>query len=539
MITNFLSFLYYSGEPTKLFGIFTMYAVCILIGVVIAAYYITYEGKRIGIKSDDIYLAIIITLPLAIIGARIWYVLFNLDQFSNFAEVIGFRNGKFMGLSGLAIHGGVIVASLTIYIYSRIKKLSIFKMVDLMAPAIIIGQITGRWGNFFNHELYGPIDASGFVEHIPLIGPMMYIDGAYRHPVFLYESLLNLVGLVLMIVLPRKLKQVKTGDLLGFYLTWYGAVRIFTESLRLQSGVAEPLMAGPVPVSILISIIFIVVGVIFLILKRLAVFVKFKNPKKDMPKKEENNTFVYYLKFAYIGLTNRLKYLIINTPQTPYMDLVSEVKMKKYDAVIFDLDGTLLDTKALIDASVIYTFEKHRPGYKLTDDEIDSFFGPTLYQSFSKYSTDEKEINEMIETYRSYNIPNHDSMVKAFPHAKETLKNLKKSGLKLAVCSSKKSDLVLHGLEICGLDKYIDLVIGADNVKAPKPDPEGILRAKKELEANKVAYVGDTKSDIDAAIKANVTAVGVLYIKHPEIMLDAKPDYVIKDLTELLKIFGD
>ena len=96
----------------------------------------------------------------------------------------------------------------------------------------------------------------------------------------------------------------------------------------------------------------------------------------------------------------------------------------------------------------------------------------------------------------------------------------------------------MHGLEICGLDKYVDLVCGYEKVSKPKPDPEGILKAKEELGANKVAYVGDTKSDIDAAIAAKVTSVGVLYIKHPEIMMDAKPDYVIKDLPELLKMFG-
>lgn len=538
-MNNFLNFLYYTGEPTKLFGIFTMYAICILIGVVIAAYYITYEGKRLGISSDVIYLAIIITLPLAIVGARLWYVIFNLDQFSSFGEVLGFRNGKFEGLSGLAIHGGVIVAAITIYIYARVRKISLFKLVDLMAPAIILGQITGRWGNFFNHELYGPIDTSGFVEHIPLIGNMMFIDGAYRHPVFLYESSLNLICLILMIVLPRKAKWLRTGDNLAIYLTWYGAVRIFTESLRLQSGIAEPLMAGPIPVSILISIIFIVVGVGFFILKRLMAYVKFKNPEKELPKKEDNNAFVYYLKYAYVASTNRIKYLILNTPQDRYMDIVASVKNNKYDAVVFDLDGTLLDSKALIDASVVYTFEKHRPGYKLTEEEIDSFFGPTLQQSFVKYAKDEEELNAMIATYREFNIPNHDAMVKAFPHAKETLKALQKSGIKTGVFSSKKTELLLHGLEICGLDKYVDLVIGFDSVKNPKPDPEGLIKAKKELNANKLAYVGDTKGDIECAIAAGVTAVGVLYIKHPEIMLEAKPDYVVKDLSEIVKIFGD
>ena len=531
---------YYQGEPTKLFGIFTMYAVCILIGVIVGAYHLVYEGKKLGLNSDTLYLAIIIALPLAIIGARLWYVFFNLDRFSSFAEVLGFQGGKFVGFSGLAIHGGVIVATIVTFIYCKVRKLNVYKVLDIAAPSILIGQIFGRWGNFFNHELFGPIDTTGFVQNIPLIGPMMLIDGSYRMPTFLIESSLNLAGIIIFFILRRKVKQVKTGDGICFYLVWYGWVRILTESLRLQSGVDEPLMVGSIPVSILISIIFIVVGVLIFVLKRLAVYVKFKEPKKEYPKKPSSGFLGgYYLKKCYIATTNYFKSVIINVPQNSYIDAVKEAKDKRYDAIIFDLDGTLLDTKALIDASVIYTFEKHFPERKLTEEEIDEFFGPTLYQSFSKYTSDPEEIEKMVETYRSFNIPNHDAMVKAFPRAKETLKELKHSGLKIAVVSSKKSDLVMHGLEICGLSKYVDLVVGYEAVKNPKPDPEGILKAMKELDCKKGVYVGDTKADIVAAKRAKVASVGVLYIKHPEIMMDAKPDYAISKLSELVKLFGE
>ena len=542
-MNNFLSILasgYYTGEATKLFGIFTMYAVCILIGILVAAYHVIYEGKKLGINSDTLYLAILFAVPLAIVGARIWYVLFNLDQFSSFAEVLGFRNGHFEGLSGLGIHGGVIVAIIVVFIYCKVRHLDLYKIVDIAAPSIMIGQIFGRWGNFFNHELYGPVDTTGFVEHIPLIGPMMYIDGAYRMPTFLIESMLNLVGVILMLVVRRKVKQVKSGDMICFYLVWYGWVRILTESLRLKSGVSEPLMAGPIPVSILISAIFIFLGVLLFILKRVAKFVVFKEPKKEYPTKPESGFQLgYYFKVCYVATTNYLKSVVINVPQKSYIDTVAEAKANRYEAVIFDLDGTLLDSKSLIDQSVIYTFEKHRPDYKLTEEEIDSFFGPTLQQGFGRYAKDEDELQEMIKTYREYNIANHDIMVKAFPRAKETLRELKRSGLKIAVVSSKKSDLLLHGLEICGLDKYVDIVCGYESVSKPKPDPEGILKTLKDLNVTKAAYVGDTKGDIEAAIAAHVTSVGVLYIKHPEIMMDAKPDYVISNLYELVKMFGE
>ena len=530
------NFLYYTGEPTKILGGLTMYAVMILIGVVIAVILMVQEGKNIGVKSDDIYLAMIIGLPLGIIGARLWFVLFNTSLFPDFASILGFRNGKFEGLSGLGIQGGFILAFIFVVIYCRIKRISLLKMIDLMAPGMLIAQVFGRWGNFFNHELYGPIDGSGFVKSIPVIGDMMFIDGEYRQPTFLYESVLNLIGFAIMLVLRRKFKKLRTGDLMAGYLVWYGSVRIFTESLRLQSGVSEPLMIGPVPVSILTSVIFIVAGILFFILKRVLPLIDFKQYKKEVPTYTEGNKFLFNLKKCYIVTTNRLKYEMKNIPQDYYLDIISGTKEHKFDGIIFDLDGTILDSKALIDESVIYVFKKFRPEYELTEDEIDSFFGPTLYQSFSKYAKDEQEINDMIACYREFNIPNHDEYVKPFPEVKLTLTKLKKMGFKLGVASSKKTDLVKRGLEICDVADLFDSIVGYEEGLNPKPAPDSILKAKEEMECKNVIYVGDTLNDILAAKAAGAYAVGVLYIKHPEVMLEAKPDNVINRLSELIKM---
>ena len=521
-------------NPTfSLFGLeIAWYAVFILIGVILAVIMGVKEGKRLGIPSDYVYMGVVITLPIAIIGARLWYVLFNISSFDNFLEVLGFRNGHFEGLAGLGIQGAVIVTLITVYIYCKKRKIALYKVFDILAPGLLIGQICGRWGNFCNHELYGPIVSSqwgqDFLGAIPILGPNMLIGGHYRHPVFLYESLLNLCGLITILVLRRKSKTLKSGDAIGIYGIWYGTVRIFTESLRLNSGVDEPLMLGPVPVSILTSVIFILAGASFLIAKR------------------------------FIG------------PKDNYMDIVNRVKENKLDTILFDLDGTLLNTKPLIDKSFIHVFEKFRPGYQLSDEEIDSFFGPTLYQSFSRYSDDEKEIEEMIKYYREWNIPHHDEIVKVFDGAYDTLKALHKKGYNLGVVSSKKTDLVIHGLELFKLDKFMDIIIGADEVENHKPAPDGILLAVKRLNeinstkdekfleeikglniieryykrltkaptkpVHNVAYVGDTLNDMAAAKAAGVHPIGCLYIKKPEIMLEANPDYVINRLNDLLNI---
>ena len=501
---NLLSFLangYSSGEATYLFNTpIHLYAICILIGVCIALWLGLREAKKLGVSSDDIYLGLIIILPLAIIGARLWYVIFNINEFADFLEVLGFQDGQFTGLSGLGIQGGIIVAIISIIIFCKVKKISFFKIMDIVAPGFLIGQICGRWGNFFNHELYGPaIENSVFLKNIPFLGDMMLIDGEYRHPVFLYESALNLCGLILMLVARRKFKFVKLGDLVGFYLWWYGVVRIFTESLRLNSGVAEPLMIGPVPVSILTSILFIIAGIIYLGLKRVSPMF----------------------------------------PKDSYIDLVNQIDKNRFDTILFDNDGTLLDTRELIDKSFIHTFEKFRPDYKLTEEELDSFFGPTLYQTFSKYGENGEEIQEMIKYYREFNEPNHDIYAKPFPGAKELLKKLNKKGYKIGVVSSKKNNLLNHGLEHFELSQYIDIVVGADDVSKHKPEPDSILFAKEKLNGKNVLYVGDTLNDILAAKNAKVKSVGVLYIKHPEIMLEAKPDYAISNLLELLKVLGE
>ena len=182
------------------------YAIFIMVGVIIAVYVGIREGKKIGIASDHILTGVIIVLPCAIIGARLWYVINTIGQINwTFTKIIGMDD---KGLSGLAIQGGVIAALIAVYIYCRVRKIKLYKILDLVAPGFLIGQICGRWGNFCNHELYGPvIQNPSVITWFPWLAENMYINGAFRHPTFLYESLLNLVGLVLMLIARRKFNK--------------------------------------------------------------------------------------------------------------------------------------------------------------------------------------------------------------------------------------------------------------------------------------------------------------------------------------------
>ena len=498
--------LYINPVAFSFFGIDVYwYALWIMLGVVVAVIHGVKEGKKLGIYSDFVYTGILIVLPLSIIGARLWYVLFNLEDFHSIGDVIGLNGGW----SGLAIQGGIIVAVISVILYCRFTKVSLFKTFDIVAPGFLIGQIFGRWGNFCNHELYGPlIKNEGVFEALlpKFITDNMYIKGSdllpglsagYYQPMFLYESFLNLIGLIAMFILRRKTKHVESGDMLGLYLIWYGVVRTITESFRFSG---EVLMIGNIRVSILVSIIFIVLGILYLVIKRL--------------------------------VFDRVKYI----------DIIKTVEENKIDTILFDLDGTLIDSKRLIFQSFIHVFEKYYPEHNLTDEELDSFFGPTLYQTFSRYEKDEAKIEEMIKYYREYNEQMHDELVRPFDGVKEVIKYLHKHNYKLGVVSSKKTSLVNHGLELVEIKEYFDIVIGSDDVKNPKPDPEGILKAVKVLNGKNVLYVGDSPSDIKAGQNAHVKTCATIYktdMTRQDVLLASEPDFIINTFYQLIKKLGD
>lgn len=152
-----------------------------LFGIIIAKY----TCKFREVDYDNLLNTILLALPLSILGARLYYVLFEFDYYkNNVDQFLNIRQG------GLAIHGGLIAGVFTAFLYARHKKMSFFKLADVAAPSIILAQAMGRWGNFFNQEAHGGPVSYDFIKHFPsFIEKGMYIEGVYYHPTFLYESL--------------------------------------------------------------------------------------------------------------------------------------------------------------------------------------------------------------------------------------------------------------------------------------------------------------------------------------------------------------
>ncbi|WEA46140.1 prolipoprotein diacylglyceryl transferase [Priestia aryabhattai] len=207
------------------------YGIIIGLGAFLGFLLASREGKKRGLSSETISDLLLLALPIAILTARIYYVIFEWSYYKeNPGEIIAIWHG------GIAIHGGIIGAVLTAIWFCRKKNLSFWKMADVLAPSLLLGQAIGRWGNFMNQEAHGGPVTRQFLEsiHLPhFIINQMYINGTYYHPTFLYESVWNIVGVIVLIVLRKTI--LKRGETFLLYLTWYSIGRFFVEGLRTDS----------------------------------------------------------------------------------------------------------------------------------------------------------------------------------------------------------------------------------------------------------------------------------------------------------------
>ena len=209
------------------------------------------------------------------------------------------------------------------------------------------------------------------------------------------------------------------------------------------------------------------------------------------------------------------------------------------NTILFDLDGTLIDTNELIISTYLHTLEKYFPG-KYTREDVLPFLGPTLHDVFGKMDPD--RVEEMVVEYRTYNLENHDALVKEFVGVMETIETLKEKGYKLAIVTTKREDVAFKGLRLMKLDSYFDVMIAYDHVKKVKPDPEPIFLALEKLgsKPEEALMVGDNFHDVLAGKNAGTKTAGVAWsIKGREYLAKYEPDYMLENMTDLLSILGE
>ncbi|MEH7388468.1 pyrophosphatase PpaX [Bacillus sp. JJ1521] len=207
------------------------------------------------------------------------------------------------------------------------------------------------------------------------------------------------------------------------------------------------------------------------------------------------------------------------------------------NTLLFDLDGTLIDTNELILQSFLHTFETYFPERKFTREEILPFNGPTLHESFSSVDPDRAE--EMVAEYRKFNHEKHDELVTEFPGVFDTIKTLKEKGYKIGVVTTKVRNTVNMGLKLTALDQFFDVVVTLDDVQKPKPDAEPVLLALKLLGSTpeEAIMVGDNYQDIVAGQNAGTKTAGVAWShKGKDFLLEYKPDFMLENMSDLLDI---
>jgi pyrophosphatase PpaX len=214
----------------------------------------------------------------------------------------------------------------------------------------------------------------------------------------------------------------------------------------------------------------------------------------------------------------------------------------KYKTVLFDLDGTLLDTNELIINSFLHTLQNFYPERPFVREEIIARMGEPLLDIFQEYEADPIKVEEMIAVYREFNIRTHDEIVVAFPHVLEVVKKLDSKGVKLGIVTTKQRITVEMGLQLCDLSPYIQSVVTIQDVENPKPHPEPVLKAMAELGAmaETTLMVGDSFTDIESAKRAGIDSAGVAWsLKGEEYLRTYSPTYILQDMRELLTILEE
>lgn len=245
------------------------YGIIIVVGMMLAIYLTTKEADKRDVSEDFIIDTAFWTIPIGIIGARLYYVLFELNVYLNDPIRI-----FYIWEGGLAIYGGIIAGFLTFYYRSQKENFPILLLTDIVTPYLLLAQGIGRWGNFVNQEAHGGEVTRQFLEKLMLpefIIEGMNIGGTYYHPTFLYESVWSLIGVAVILLIRNREKLLLRGEATSAYLIWYGIGRLFIEGMRTDS-----LYLGTFRVSQIVSVVIILLGIGLILYQR---FYKFPKPQ--------------------------------------------------------------------------------------------------------------------------------------------------------------------------------------------------------------------------------------------------------------------
>ena len=253
------------------------YSLMLFIAFLIGGMLALRESRKWKISEDFMINLFFYTIPISLIGARIYYVLFNFDYYQTSPlSIIKVWEG------GLAIHGGIIAGLLFIIYYTRKYKINTFRITDILVVSLILGQAIGRWGNFFNGEAHGQATTLAALQnlHIPqFIVDGMNIGGIYYHPTFFYESILCFIGFIFLLIM-RNNRYIKIGQITSLYLIWYGITRFIIEAFRTDS-----LMFYNIKAAQLVSIVMVIIGIIsYIYLKKGSIFTNKYNDIKNISK---------------------------------------------------------------------------------------------------------------------------------------------------------------------------------------------------------------------------------------------------------------
>jgi pyrophosphatase PpaX len=215
--------------------------------------------------------------------------------------------------------------------------------------------------------------------------------------------------------------------------------------------------------------------------------------------------------------------------------------MKKIDTILFDLDGTLIDTNEVIIASFKATFKRHFPDLVLSKEKIGTFIGPTLQQTFGEYTDDINLVNEMIKSYREFYVVIEVGNFEIYPNVKETLIKLDKLGYNLAIVTSKFKEAAWPSFTFYGLENIIKVFIALDHVDKPKPDKEPVLKALAHFPNHKEAImIGDNQGDILSGQNAGIYSAGVSWsFKGPDHLKEVNPDFMLENIEDIFRVIKE